>query len=878
MQSKHVFTEVAHNLAVAAELIGDENLKDEIIKYAFSMHPDEEAFIWYRIKELKASGDIDAIHKLTDARINTLDKPLLFTIAEVGANTGDLDWVQLVSQELHTKELNDHDEDELFGLELCALWKGGEKSAAIDLAKSNLARITSHPSLLSFYIRMLDEHGDHTERDKLLQSFGNLPEDASSIDIIQIADLLYDFDRYFNASVLYQRLIESPSDDYLTKRYIDSLIKSDQRAKASSVLDQLAPDVRNTSAFKRIEANLARSSGDLNKLEEIFTDLLRDNPSDSYSAVGYIATLYRKKNLDKLDKYLNSGPVFDPVIDQNEIEIAKYEMELGHQNNALLRAYSLFRSKPGDSEIAGHFLLLMLLAKDFDGLKGLQEVAAGTVVYLQSDNESKNIVIEPERLQGLGWPQCVSEKSDLAKHILGRRIGDEIELDTGIGTKKWEIVNIDSMFIFASSIAQNVVANSASSAGPLWSVNVQKPDGEFDFSPILESLKQRSQRVEYVFGVYDEKKLPLQMLSKALGTDVVTLYLEWPYKKYDLFVSSGLHDEREGIKAQITQGNKPYVVDLTALIELHTLGLLEESCQVLGKPLVASSLKEYLQGILQVHNKTEPSGVASEIDGQLHYQNIPQAYLDDRSKFLNELLEFIDDHCDVVPVVGPESVTEQHVALEQHIGLASNDTILLTLERGAILVSEDGGFRALAVGMGAETTSWLQPILMIMRDQKIISESQYSKSILNKLERRHNFTSVAANDLLWAAKSTPNKVSTTVESAIDTFKRTTLDLSSGVVVGSQFLAGAVESVSPATLLDYYNLIIESLSHGREQYTEDIHEALRSNIVRALTHMQNKKVKQVKRKFGHLLDTPPPRRAQIRLKPITHAIRLALRQW
>ena len=461
---------------------------------------------------------------------------------------------------------------------------------------------------------------------------------------------------------------------------------------------------------------------------------------------------------------------------------------------------------------------------------------------------------------------------------MGLKIDDEIELDTGIGTKQWKIVNIDSMFIFASSIAQNVVANSASSAGPLWSVNVQKSDGEFDFTPILESLKQRSQRVAYVFGVYEEKKLPLQMLAKALGTDIVTLFLEWPYKKYDLFVSSGLHDEREVIKAQITQGNKPYVVDLTALIEFHTLGLLNESLQVLGKPLVASSLKEHLQGILQIHNKMEPSGVASEIDGQLHYQNIPQAYLDDRSKFLNELLQFIDNHCDVVPVVGPESVTEQHAMLEQHIGLASNDTILLSLERSAILVTEDGGFRSLAVGMGVETTSWLQPIMMIMRDQGVISESQYSKSILNKLERRHNFTSVAANDLLWAAKSTPNKVSEAVESAIDTFKSTTFDLSSGVVVGSQFLAGAVEFVSPAILRDYYNSIISSLSYGRQQYANDIHEALRSNIVSALPHIKNKKAKQISRNFGHLLDAPPPRRAQIRFKPLTHAIRLALRQW
>ncbi len=876
IQSKHIFIEVAHNLAVAAELIGDKKLKDEITTYAFSMYSDEEAFIWYRVKELKASDDIDAIHELTDNKLSTFNKPLLFAITEAGANIGNIEWVESIIQVLNEKDLDKHEKDELFGLQLCAIWKCGEKPTAFKLARDNLERIRSYPSLLSFYIRMLDEHGDHHERDKLLQSCKKLQEDASSIDIIQIADLLYDFKLYFDASALYQKLIESPSDDYLTKRYIDALIKSDQRAKASTALEQLSPGIRNTSTFKRIEANLARASGDLDKLEEILSDEIEDNPSDSYSAVGYIATLYRKKKLDELDGYLNTKPVFDPVIEQNEIEIAKYEMELGHQKDALLRLYKLFRRKPGDSKLAGHFLLLMLLAKNFDEFKGLNEVSIGTVIYLESNGERKNVVIEPAVLQDTGWPQCISENTELAKNLLGKKIGEKVCIDGGIGSKQWQIVNIESMFVFASNIAQSVITNSASSAGPLWSVNVQKSDGKFDFSPILDSLKQRSQSVEYVFSVYEEKKLPLQMLSDALGADVVTLLLEWPYKKYDLFISTGFHEERERIKEQIAHDDKSYVIDLTALIELHTLGFLAESLEVFGKPLVAASLKEYLLGIIQVHNKMEPSGIASEIDGNLHYQEIPQSDLDDRGRLLNELLAFIDDYCEVVPVVGPEVVTEQQASLEQYIGLATNDTILLTRERDAILVSEDGGFRAVATGMGVTCSSWLQPILMIMRDKKIISEPQYSKSILNKLERRHNFTSVAASDLLWAAKTTPNKVSPNVESAINTFKSPTLDLASGVVVGSQFLSGAVECVSPTALYDYFRLIVESLSYGRDQHINDIHEALRSNIVRALQPIKNKKARLIFKKFGHLLDAPAPRHSQINLNPITYAVRLALR--
>lgn len=877
IQSKHIFTEVAHNLAVAAELIGDEQLKHEITTYAFSIYPDEEQFIWYRVKELKESGSFDAIQKLTDTKLDTLEKPLLFTIAEVGANTGNTEWVESISQVLNSKDLGKHDKDVLFGLELCAVWRGGDKSTAIKMAKDNLSRIKAYPSSLSFYIRMLDENGEFNQRDELLQSCKMLPEEASSLDIIQIADLFYDFDLYHDSSVLYQKLIEASSDDYLTKRYIDSLIKSGQRAKASAVLEQLPPEIRSTSSFMRIEANLARASGDLNKLEQILSKELEANPSDSFAAAGYIATLYRKNQLEALSKYLSSNPVYTPVIEQNEIEIAKYQMELGLEPEALLRVYSLFRAKPGNSELAGHFLLLILLAKNFNQLKGLNEATASTVIYLQSDDETKNIVIEPETLNnGGGWPECISEESELAKTLLGKKVKDKVYIAGGLASKQWDIVGIDSMFIFASNIAHSVVAKSATSAGPLWSVNVRKADGEFDFSPILESLKQRAQHVDHVFSIYEEKKLPLQMLAEALGTDIVTLLLEWPYKKHDLYVSSGTHEERKEIKDQITNADKPYVVDLSCLIELHVLGLLKESLHIFGKPLVAASLREELQSIIQIHNKMEPSGIAAEIDGQLTYQDMPKSYLEKRGQFLNEILAFINNHCDVVPVVGPQVVTEQQVALEKYIGIASNDTILLTRERNAILVSEDGSFRSLATGMEVTSSSSLQPILMILRDKNVISESRYSKAILNKLKRRHNFTSVAANDLLWAAKSCPNTISPDVKSAIETFRSPTLDLASGVVVGAQFLTEAVEFVSPIALYDYFYLIIETLSYGRDQYVNDIHEALRMNIVRALPHIKHKKARLISRKFGRLLDAPPPRRSQNRVRPLTHAIRLALR--
>lgn len=873
-QSKQVFVEVAHNIAVALSVMGDLQLKDDIINYALSIHPNEEPLLWHRIKQLKLAGNIKAIHELTDNKLDIFDKSVLFILAEVSANTGDIEWNDAIREALMRKGLEDWEQKDLLGLEICSIWKSGDNKKAIDIANDKIDTIVSNIPLACFYIRILDSVGMVEKRDNILKSCTKLTSDASSHDTLLVADVLYDFDHYYEAAKAYARLIESPSDDDLTKRYLNSLIKSEQRAIAISVLEKVPENIRNKSVFKRIEANLARASGDLDTLERILTGELHEYPADSYIAAGYIATLYRKKKLGPLKEYLSTTPDFDPIVVENEIEIAKFQMELGFEQQAMLRMYNLFRLHPNSSYVAGFYLLLLLQIKNTSELLEVKTVSPGDSVYLESDEHKKIIVIEPNKLsKHESWPECVKEDSDIALSLIGLGVDDSVNIDVSITPKKWAITKVESMYIFASNRAHKVLKDSVSVAGPVWSINVKKPDGKYDFSPYLESVKSRSLYVNHVFSVYDERKMPLQLLSNALSIDIVTLFLEWPYHKHDLFISTGVHDEREQVKDAITRSDRPYVIDLPCLIELGRLGLLQESLSVLTKPLIPTSLKEVLSGILHVHNKMELAGISSEHNGQLCFQELPREYKAERSRFLNELMEFIDNSCEIVPVVGPSEVSKPLTTIGELIGYSSHDAIYLALERDAILLSEDGGLRSIALNMGVDVCAWLQPFLMILRDRNTITEEKYSKSVLDKLERGHNFTSITANDLLWAAKPYPNTISTHARAAIETFRNPSLDLSSGVVVGSQFLRIAAEHITPDTLFNYYKLINEVLSYGREPYKDVINQSLLTHVEDILHRLNHRKAKLIRRKFRHLLAECG--QSSINIKPIIQAVRDAL---
>ncbi|SDH96967.1 toll/interleukin-1 receptor domain-containing protein [Nitrosomonas sp. Nm132] len=872
IQSKPVFIEVAHNLTVAIELLGNQEQKKDITAYAFSSYPDEHAFIKYKIKEFEELGDIDSIRELTDNFLNDLEKPVLYLLAEISANKGNLEWNEKILKKINAGILEKRELDELFGLRICALWRSGNKLDAIKLARDNLAQIKASPALLSFYIRMIDEHGDSNERDKMLLLCSNLPENFSSDDIVQFADLFYDFGKYFEAANFYSRLIELPADDYLTKRYLDSLIKSDQRAKALVVLERISNEIREQLPFRRFEAILARASGDLDKLENILEQELKLLPSDSGVALDYISTLYRKNKTKELYDYLAQNPTFGHIIEANEIEIAKYQIVQGLEYEAMLRMYTLFRSNPNSSEIAGYYFLLLIQTKKSDVFKSLRKVEPGTAVYLESDRYNKVVVIEPRHLsEGGGWPECINEESKIAKRLSSHCVGDFVEIEIGIEIHKAKITNIKSMFIFAFDYAHKVIADSASSVGPVWSMNLQKLDGEFDFNPILKSLKSRRQHVERVFNVCDEKKFPLQIIADAIGVDIVTLLLEWPFKHFDLFVSTGVSEELENCKKVIEKGEKSYVIDITGLIELNRLGLLPEILEIIGRPLVSASLKEQLLGLIHVQKNTNPDGFASEINGRIQYQEIPEQYLDERKSFLDKLLRFIDDYCEVSPVMGPDVIGEQLAFIDELIGYPLKDAIYLSLERQAVLISEDGAFNSLAKSIGVTTSTCIQPLLMVLRERKIITEDEYSRCILDKLNRRHDFTSVTANDLLWAAKLCPKTVSPGIESAFQTFRKSTLDWVSGLRVGSLFLKLAAKYITPDVLYRYYQLLLDCLSSGREDSSYIIKESLRVYLVNSLSEIQDKKAKLIIKKFGSIL-VPQP--FPLKIKPIVLAIKKA----
>ena len=601
IQPEKACFEVTNNIAISLKLVGGIDRSRRITLRGLQRFPLAEGLLRIRINELVDKDDITAIRALTDNRINELSTGVLVILAEAYANRGELASYENIKSVLDTRNVNEQISEDLLALSIHALWVAGNQTAAIGSAKAQLAAAPANIPLTTLLARMLRKQGNIGESEKQAkQCLAAVTEATLPPTILQVADLLYDFRLYLEATDLYGRLADAHVWGTLTQRYLICLVESDQRERARLAIESLPASVHELSAFRRIAANLAHAAGDLPRLYDILKLEIAKKPLDSGVAVGYVGVLRQLEKVEELKAFLATNPVFINGIPENEFEFSKYETNYGFAHQGIRRLYRLFRGHPQDARIAGFYLLALLLSKNMDMFQVGDAATPGVAVQLRYQNDTRWIAVEYPELSQLGtWPEVVAPDSPQAGYIVGKKLGEKTEVDGGFGKVVAEIVQIESFLSFAARTAQEVIAASAGQSGPLWSVNLGKPDGGLNVEPILESVRKRSKYLESLFAQYSKQPFPLSTLADRIGSDPVTLLLEWPFKHTRFYVCDGTHLEREQKKELVEKEGMRYVLDLVTLAELTRRNAFEKFIKFIGAPLVPQTLKDQLLGLIQ---------------------------------------------------------------------------------------------------------------------------------------------------------------------------------------------------------------------------------------------------------------------------------------
>jgi hypothetical protein len=814
-QSVHLSEELATNVTSSLTVLGELSRARSIALQMLARHPNLEQLLRTRLVELAEGKNLNGLKALANGRLDSLPTAAIAVLAEASANLGDVDWNAEILSVAAKRAENDLRLREVAPLAAVAAWRSGDRQLGLRRIQGYIAENPDHIMGRVIAAQLFEYAGKAEEaRLEARACIALLPEQGKDANVFQVADLLGNLEMHSEAASLYERFIEAPCADELTVKWLQCLVSSDQRRKAQLTLEKMTTADRKQQVIRHIEVNLAAKMMDWRRMRDL---LALDLHAESFRpdvALGYGMALYRLNEMERLKEFAASDPVLKKARVDQELEFSKLQIAAGLPQIGLRRLFALFRKHPSNVRVAGILLGQVLLIKSVEALALPSRVGPNSAVELKAGSERWWIALDAADAEPAEtWPELVASSELVAQQLMGAGIGETREVTRGIMSLEAEVLQVTSLFAFALRKAHELIATTAGPQGPVWTVRVFKEDGRVDVDALLHQARERREHVESAFALYREQRIPVGVLAQMLGSDPITLLLEWPHKEMSLFIGIGSEDERQTAFSAIRQSGQRFVTDIFTIAEMLLRKTGKAVVATIGRPLIPEAQRQSLLEIMQ-ELPGQRAASMQEHGGRLRIIEISDDYLRHRTRLLQAILSFIDEHCDVVATAGPENQSKELRDLVQVLDEPSGECVLLCLERDAALLTEDGGLRLLAAGAGVTKASGLQPVWMVACEQHQLDARAYAESIAAKILANHDFVSVSGRDLMQLASADEQRIHPAVRAAFETFRRPTLEVLSGVHVCVEFLGLAVRRLPPVIAGHYAKMAMSALLHGR----------------------------------------------------------------
>ena len=845
IQSDKVFEEVANNLLIALRSLGRLEEARRLARIGLSRRPLMESFLRTRIEELGEKADLAGLKAFAQDRLSDLPTNALAELAEISSNLGVVDIFAIAAAEMRKRELPLRAQQDLDVLGIHLLWRTRQFEQALVKAR---AHVVTHPLHVIGHIelvRVLASLDMYAEALLALPEIDALvrPQRATTLEVLQLADLLRDLGMHHRAVEFYGRVMVTPGTDPVTYRYLHSLIESDHRLRAQQVMNELPQAVRERPAFRRLEIKLARRKGDWGRVAELLRPELCLNPTNASIAASFANALHRLGDASgELKDYLAKDNIFDGKYVLDEVEYSKCEAAYGLVIQAVRRLYRLFRANRGDTRVAGFFLARLRMSAHQAGLQRPVTAGKGSAALLRRDGAADLIVaIDIDSTEQATWPELVSPDSDVAIALEGLEPGQQVLLPRGLETIEYELIELVPLYEFAAKHASDLLEVAPANHGPAWVVPVDAQSGHVNLEFFWKHAQEIETQVQAVFADYAQSPVPLAKLAQRVHKSPLELVLAWPVERGRLIVALGT-DEEWDAQEEVLQSAQPtrFVLDLPTIGELVVLGLMRDVGPLLGRPLVPSIARDEVVGLIEQELRENPllaetmSLTMQDVSGEDFDLNLKRFVL------MKSVLACIDELCEVTPVLGPAERGPGHRLLEELLDDATLDSVYLALERGAVLLVDDAHLRLQVAEIGLHSTVGTQVLLSHARTLGIINDKRYVDALGSKLARGHSFLRLSAHDLWVAAHAKSDSISDTVIAGLGTLREACVDIASGAQFLSDFLVRSAMTLRPEVYAAYVVASVDAFSAGQPEQADSIYRGVAKAVRKILDELPSQR--------------------------------------
>jgi len=627
-----------------------------------------------------------------------------------------------------------------------------------EAAKTVSALDDEIPVNLASKASVLRHQGKNEEAVKVLDKAKELIKDkATSIELLSIAAEYFQLGKLKEAVSLYEQLADTSMDNFITRRLLDAYYRLGDDKKTLDTIKALKDNDQSVDDLTELESSIYEDIGDLKKARKVCEKHLEKYSDDHSVKVRLAMVLFRDQKIKILKELLQAGISDSDLPLPKRIQLSQVYSLVDDSMSALKVMYEARRIFYDDSESHAKYIALF-----FNREKSLDfstpQVAVDTAVCIEGKRANKRWYVIEDR--GKSNPQNgeLPLSHPLVKELLGKKVGDTVVLHSNdLQDQKGKVIEIKSKYVHAVHESGEIFNEMFPSDKSFMSLSLDFSEKEKKlpeaFTKMLDQYRERHNRIT---EIYQAGNITLWILSSMLGRNVIDA---WGYaignKELGIRCALGNLDERNEADALLNQESHSVAIDLTSILTLHGIGLADIVADNFELLIVPQSTRDLLVEVLATRKGIQSDGfmsVGKGNDGKYVRENISKEQIEDNTKFLESVLDWVNKRCDIVPCREALKLEQSKKSMMYDtLGRPYAETGLLAKQENVPMYSDELWLRAIMRNEFGVTGVWIQPVLKRLVIEAKLPREEYEKALVKLILSNYSYISIDSETLLEAA-------------------------------------------------------------------------------------------------------------------------------
>lgn len=516
------------------------------------------------------------------------------------------------------------------------------------------------------------------------------------------------------------------------------------RPRNRAYFDGLPGRLRRLHGIARAHASLLL---DLDKRLEAVRLLRRlhaEDPTDAFVTLRLVEGLRRSSDaegaravLRALDLPRSVGP---PEL---IMALAQWVMREGYPERAYPVAYDLVRHHADDARVVLGYAGLGLLLEGPNPLFTMSDIGAGACVSIQGPDGTQQSFIIDEGGDFFGL-RVLPRGSGMAARVNGLRRGETFALPKlGMNPEIWTVTEVTSKYLHLHHRVLEEFETRFPDKPGLARFTV----GEDNVDTVLEIVRRSAEQNARNARVYMEKTVPLAVVARGLGGDVVSFAEYIRQLGGQIITCAGSAEERAQATALARRSRgqgaalDPYTAWVAA--EIGVLPALKAFFGTLRTPASTTMMIDRM-----IAREDEGRGreqmTLSFHEGKFYRKEVTSEFRDYQIAALARVRDDIAANCEIDRILVPDNPSELAEMLLGVGGSRFLDAAFVAIESGATLLSDDMRYRDLSAAAVGCKGIWLQVALFAAAEARQLSPAEYARAVVGLAERAHEHIALGA--------------------------------------------------------------------------------------------------------------------------------------